>query len=134
VFYRPVKPAEMTTKRIVVIATLDVSATYQVGGLARQCGAVMKTECAGASIVVLDVVTKKDLTGTLPVGRRLTTGRRRIGAAITVRLPSAAMGVELQDRCERRIRKLIGVAGLAGAVTAYIADPDNSMAALPTFK
>jgi hypothetical protein len=124
----------MMVKRIVVIATLDVAATYQVGGLISQCATAMRGECRDAEVVVLDAVTKMDLTGTLVIDGRLTTDRRRIGIAITVRVSAMALAVELRDRCEGRVRWVLNHSKVTGAVAPYIADPDNGMSALPTFR
>ncbi|WP_106514500.1 hypothetical protein [Allosphingosinicella deserti] len=133
-FYRPIPQSQMLTLRIVVIATLDVPATYQVGALMRQCASVMRNECREANLLVTEVDMKMDLTGTLVVGKHLTKDRRRIGVAVTVRVPAMAVALELRDRCEGRVKRAIAATGITGAAAPYIADADNGMPALPTFK
>lgn len=133
-FYRPIPQTQLLTKRIVVIATLDVPATYQVGSLMRQCAMVMRNQCREANLQVTEVDMKMDLTGTLAVGSLLTKNRRRIGMAVTVRVPTMAIAIEVRDRCEARVKRAIAAAGITGMAAPYIADGDNGMPALPTFK
>jgi len=132
--YRALLHDPRLAKRIVVVATLDVPPGQQMGLLMRQCGAAMRNACEDPDVTVVAVDVKTDLTGTLYSGQRAVGGRRRIGMAVTVRVPRMTLALELQDRCEKKVKRLLAHAGIRAAVAPYVADAGNGMAALATFR
>ena len=126
--------AQTMARRIVMIATIAAPADYHIGALMRLMVAAMSKECRDAGLAIADVDTNTDLTGTLALAGRVRPGCRRIGVAVTVRVPAMTRAYALRDRCEARVTRLLAQSGIAGAVAPYVADAESGVRPLASFR